>query len=302
MLRTAAPLSLGTLLEYGEWQLLTIFAATLGPAEVAAWGIMEAIWDLFEAATEGFSEAGSMRLALHLGKGNIKSSRRSSWKSLFLTTILAIVITTVLFICGEFVAGWFTEDETLQGMINSMLPLVGFGNIFMAFGSVSWALIGAQGRFKLATTISAIVSFLVTIPLAAIFCIVFKFNLEGLVASLVVGYSTTSLCMAYILLTSDWLSISDEIKRCNAIDDDANDDSDSENDDESSSSTTLEDGEDRDCSKLDGMPLAKVIPLMSLTSGSVIDLSVGENLHETSLNSSASTSSSSDSSTDFVIS
>ncbi len=287
MLSTALPLSMGTLLEYGEWQLLTIFAATLGPAEVAAWGIMEAIWDLFEAATEGFSEAGSVRLAFHLGKGNIRSSIRSSWKSLFLTTILAIVITIVFFICGEFVSGWFTEDETLQGMINSMIPLVGFGNIFMAFGSVSWGLIGAQGRFKLATTISAIMSIFVTIPLAAIFCIAWKFDLEGLVASMVVGYSTTSLCMAYILLTSDWVLISDRIILCNAAEDDSYDESDSDSEDESSSSSSFESDEDRNSSKV-------VIP------GSVIDTSGVENFQESSLNSSGSTSSSSDSSEDFI--
>jgi Na+-driven multidrug efflux pump len=65
VLKTAIPLSIGSLLEYGEWEALTFFAAFLGPAEVAAWGILEAIWDLFESATEGLSEAGSIRLAFH---------------------------------------------------------------------------------------------------------------------------------------------------------------------------------------------------------------------------------------------
>ena len=33
VVKTAIPLSLGSLLEYGEWQILTIFVAALGPAE-----------------------------------------------------------------------------------------------------------------------------------------------------------------------------------------------------------------------------------------------------------------------------
>jgi hypothetical protein len=33
VLLTAIPLSFGSLLEYGEWEALTFFAAALGPAE-----------------------------------------------------------------------------------------------------------------------------------------------------------------------------------------------------------------------------------------------------------------------------
>jgi hypothetical protein len=33
LLHTAIPLSIGSLLEYGEWEALTFFAAALGPAE-----------------------------------------------------------------------------------------------------------------------------------------------------------------------------------------------------------------------------------------------------------------------------
>lgn len=35
--RTSIPLMFGQLLAYGEWEILTIFASYLGPAEVAAW-------------------------------------------------------------------------------------------------------------------------------------------------------------------------------------------------------------------------------------------------------------------------
>jgi len=89
------------------------------------------------------------------------------------------------------------------------------GNIFMVFGMVSWSLVGAQGRYKLATIISAIMSFCVTLPLAAIFCIVYEFTLEGLTASVVIGYSTTGMVLAYVLLTSDWEKLSKTIREHN---------------------------------------------------------------------------------------
>jgi len=235
IIETSIPLSIGSFLEYGEWEVLTFFAVALGPAEMAAWGILESIWDIFEAATEGFSEAGSMRLAFHLGRGNIKDSKRTTAKSLFMSTCLAIFISSIFFICGDDLSTWYTDDETLQGMVNDVIPLVGIGNILMIFGMISWSLVGAQGRYKLATVVSAVMSFCVTIPLSAIFCLYFNFNLEGLVAAVVIGYSTTGLCLAYILLRSDWEHISKTIQEFNEMDDSSSSSSssDSESDSES---------------------------------------------------------------------
>ena len=199
---------------------------------MAAWGIIEAIWDLFEAATEGLGEAGSIRLAFHLGTGNIEAAKRSTWKSLFLSTWLAIFMSSVFFFCIGLIPGWFTDDETLQRMIIKMLPLVGVGNILMVFGMVSWSLVGAQGRYKLATCVSAVMSFCVTLPLAALFCIGFKFELDALVAAVVIGYSTTGLVLAYILLMSDWELISKTVREGNEESEESSSDSDYEEEEE----------------------------------------------------------------------
>lgn len=202
---------------------------------------MEAIWELFEAAVGGFSEAGSVRLALHLGEGNIRAAQKAAWKSLFVTTCLASFVTVLFFVCGGQVAIWFTEDATLQLMIEQMIPLVGFSNVFMAFGTMSWALVGAQGRYMHSTIISAIVSFFITIPISAFSCVVMHYELKGLVGALLVGYSTTTLCTAYLLFTSDWHTISKNIIASNEEEDDDESSSDessfSDNDDDDLSDT-----------------------------------------------------------------
>lgn len=222
VLSTAIPLSIGSLLETGEWQVLTIFAAVLGPIEVTAWGLMASIWELFEAATEGFAEAGSIRLAKHLGKGKTKPAKKCSGKALFIATCLSIVVTIMFYLSEDSIAAWLTDDETLQGMINSMIPFIAFGNIFMAFGTTSWALVGAQGRFRLGNIIAGIVSCFVTIPLAALFSFVLHLGLNGLIASIVVGYTTVSFCMSFVLLMSDWDAISMAIIKQNTEDDESN--------------------------------------------------------------------------------
>jgi len=211
VIKMAAPLSIGSLFEYGEWELLTIFAASMGQAEVAAWGLMESIWDLLEAFIEGFSNAGSVRLALHLGKGNIVQAKRSAWKSLFLVTTLGLFISIVYAIIGDHIAVLFTSDETLQNMLKAMIPIICFGNVFQSFGSMAWCLVGSQGRYHHATLISTTVTITVSIPLAAFFSLGMHFSLESLIAALVIGYSTISMCLSYLLVTSDWAYISKKV-------------------------------------------------------------------------------------------
>ena len=133
-------------------------------------------------------------------------------------------------------------------MIEEMIPLVGFCNIFMAFGAMSWALVGAQGRYMHSTIISAIVSFFITIPLSAFSCIVMHYELKSLVGALIVGYSTTTLCIAYLLFTSDWHAISRKIIE----------NSEEEDDDESSSSDESSYSDDVDDDLSDTSSVASV--------------------------------------------
>jgi len=224
LLNTAIPLSCSNLISYGEWEALTFFAAALGPKEVAAWGLFEAVWGLMEGASSGATEAGSIRLATHLGRGNVNSAKLCTWKCLFLSTSLGIFETSILFICGNDISTWFTDDKFLQDIMNGMLPVVGIGNILMVFGMVSWSLVGAQGRYKLATTINALVSFALTIPLAAIFCVGMKLTLDALVGAVVIGYSTVGLCLAYVLFVSDWEHISTTIQQLHAVEEESSSD------------------------------------------------------------------------------
>jgi|AntRauTorckE5430_2_1112549.scaffolds.fasta_scaffold09505_4 Na+-driven multidrug efflux pump len=192
---------------------------------VAAWGIIESIWDLFEAATNGLAEAGSIRLAFHLGRGDVEASKLSSSKTLFLSTCLSCMMSAGFLFLIPYLPHWFTKDNTLQNMVEALLPFVAIGNILMAYGMVSWSLVGAQGRFKLATSVSAIMTLCITLPLSAGFCLGFRFSLEALVGAIVIGYSTTGLVMGFILQMSDWEGISKSVQAQHEEDEEDSDDS-----------------------------------------------------------------------------
>jgi len=208
MTQTAFTLSIGFLLTDGEWELLTLFASYLGPAEVAAWSIIGTLWEAVESFTEAIGDASEVRCAFLLGCGKPKHAQVSSYKSMLIASLGSFLVTSLVFIMGEDIATWLTSDAVLQKLIADLLPLFGIGNITMTIGSVSWTLLGAQGRYRLATTVVFACSWMVTIPLAAVASVLLKLNLEGQTAAVVIGYMASGTVNAYFLLRSDWEELS----------------------------------------------------------------------------------------------
>lgn len=233
MLKTASILSAGYLLAYAEWEILAFFASFLGPAEVAAWAILGTLWDVMEEITESIADSSEVRVALHLGGGRPGLAKKSAYKSVFIAFIFALVSTSVLFIAGDSISSLLTTDTTLQMLINQLIPLFGLGNIMLTMGTMAWTIVGAQGRYSLSTAIGCAGTWLITVPLGAVFSIVFRINLQGQTAAIVVGYMLSGMATNLVLLTSDWSSLSEKVIKFNKD----NDYHDGDDDDSSSSSS-----------------------------------------------------------------
>ena len=95
----------------------------------------------------------------------------------------------------------------------------------MNVGMVCWALIGGQGRYRLATMIFSACTLLITLPIAFCLTLAMRYNLKGLTFAVVVGYSTTAMCLTYVLLMSNWEKISLKVQSKSKVDDDEYSDS-----------------------------------------------------------------------------
>jgi multidrug resistance protein, MATE family len=226
LLKQAVPLALGSLLSNAEWAVLTFFASHLGPAEVAAWALLGSLWEVFYASTAGIGDAAEIRLAYHLGHDDPVEAQRCAYKALSLGMLVATVISVLYFCLQSRIPAWFTPDATLQAMLEELVPFVGVANLTMTFGMQCWSLIGAQGKYKLATWISFISSWGVVMPLAALFVFGLRLDLQGLTAASCVGYLSTGSALSYVLLSTDWPKVARKIHKqscCAAKNDDDND-------------------------------------------------------------------------------
>jgi Na+-driven multidrug efflux pump len=193
----------------------------LGPAEVAAWALLGCIWSLNKYFTDGVADAAEIRCAHHLGMNDPEMAKLTAYKSIYLGLVAALFSTSVLFIVGEDLVRVITPDTTLQRLAAELLPLIGVGQIIMAVGTMSWTMVGAQGRRSLATTVQLVGSWGVTIPLALFFTYGANINLQGLATSVVLGLSVAGAGNTYILLRSKWDLLAKIFSEENALDDTA---------------------------------------------------------------------------------
>jgi MATE family multidrug resistance protein len=209
--KVAVPLAFGNLLGNAEWEILTILAAMLGPAEAATWAILGYVWEFFESTTEAIGDASELRVAHHLGNGQPDMAKLSAYKSMLLAAIVTGLSSVLLMSLVDQLPPLMTYDTTIQGMLVQLFPLVALGNVTMSMGMVCWAIVGAQGRYRLSTTIATSCAFFITIPVGTALTIR-KVNLQGLTFAVVVGYTITAMILSLVVLTSDWKALSDEIQ------------------------------------------------------------------------------------------
>jgi Na+-driven multidrug efflux pump len=171
---------------------------------VATWALLGAVWDVLEAFTEGIGEAAAIQVAFLLAAFQPERARKLANTVIYLAVIQSLLVTSALYMSGKYLAVLFSSDPTIQHITNNSFALIGLANVTMAFAQVSWSLIGAQGRFRLATSVVFFSRWLVTVPIALIAIFAFFLDLNSVAGSLVVGYATASCALTFIVLRSDW--------------------------------------------------------------------------------------------------
>ncbi|KAL7563676.1 hypothetical protein ACA910_004079 [Epithemia clementina (nom. ined.)] len=207
-LRTSLPLALGYIMSTGEWEVLTVFAGFMGPAEVSAWGLVGWLWEAIEEISLALADAAEVQVAKMVGSGQPYRARGIANKSLYLGTIISLVFSIPIIGMRNVLPRCFTTDETLQRMLSELLPYIGIGNIALMFGSMCWTILGAQGRYALATAVGFLGSWFVTLPLSTITTFVFDLDLQSMAGAVVVGYAFSGALNASLVMRSNWDKIS----------------------------------------------------------------------------------------------
>ena len=210
ILTMAGPLTIGQVLAQGEWRILTFFAASMGPAETAAWKIAETLWNILEAIPSGLNTTAAIFLGNCMKNGRSGTARLLAYKILVVSLIMSVFISTVVFFSREPILHLLIPDTTLYEMVNEqLLPLCCLGSVIMAVGyNGAVTILEAQRRAELAAMISFLGLDLVTVPMAAILVVGHGYGLESLIFSCVVGYSVIGFALLTVVFLSNWPKLS----------------------------------------------------------------------------------------------
>lgn len=206
-------LSSGRVIENCEWNILFVFAAIQGPAEVAIWGLVGELWDFSDDIVIAISDASKVRCAHLLGSGLPAQAKYSSEKSLLMGVAVSIIMSISLGFLQSAIPRWLTHDFTLQRLLGDIIPMVCLAIATLSFGSVCCSILCAQGRSHLATAITGFGSLAVALPLACLSNFCFNLNLQGLMSCLIIGYASSGFCNSILVLTSNWAKISQKVRK-----------------------------------------------------------------------------------------
>ena len=206
LVKLAIPMCLSELLASGEWNFLTLFAAYFG--DVAAWTVAGAVWDVFELAPEGISSAAVIRIGYHLGQADPRKAKLAAYKCLVGSVFWAAILTSIFVWQSDFIITSFTDDEYIIGTLETVVVLIGAGNVVMCIGNLAWTILSIQGRSKIPAWVYGGVGVLGTcIPLASVFTFKMHLSIAGLVAAVVISYSTVSMVLLVFVFTSNWTKL-----------------------------------------------------------------------------------------------
>lgn len=204
MMKAGIPLGIGSLIRESEWGVLVIFASSIGQDDVATFAVVRRMFDIFSSLIEGLCCGAELRCAYHMGRGNQLQASRSAYKSLIIGIAIGAALAFSFYgVLGKAVFKLLDYDH-IGAEGTQLIPLLCLCSIVMTIGMLGWALLGAQGRVRLATFITMVTSWIVTIPIAAIFVYVKRYDLQGLVAAVTMGYSVSSTVIMYLLIRSNW--------------------------------------------------------------------------------------------------
>ena len=116
--------SIGSGADSIAFAVLTVFAGWLGPLPLAAFALTFNIMTMIYMVTLGIGSATAVRVSVAYGERSPYCVARNGWLGLGLNSVAMLVFGFVALVDGGIVAGIFTNDGELIGIIEPMLALL----------------------------------------------------------------------------------------------------------------------------------------------------------------------------------
>ncbi|CAB4253783.1 similar to Saccharomyces cerevisiae YDR338C Putative protein of unknown function [Maudiozyma barnettii] len=225
-----------------SYECLTLFSAYFGTEYLAAQSAVSSVAALIYMVPFAIGISTSTRIANFIGAKRIDFAHISAKVGLSFSFIAGITNCTVLVLSRNFVAGIFSRDEKVKGLISGILPVVGFIQNFDSLNAVAGSCLRGQGMQSVGSIVNLVGYYCFGIPLAMILSWVFDWKLYGLWIGIGCAMLVVGSIESYFVLQPNWdriLSYAEKLREQDRDEEEEeyfSDSSDDEGDEHSSSS------------------------------------------------------------------
>lgn len=115
------PIALQMGMETASFSLSAIMIGWLGTIALASHQVMLAISQFTFMMYYGMGAALAVRVSNFQGQGDTLNVRRSAYAGFHLMMALAIVLSSIVFLCRNYLGGWFTDSEEVAATVGSLI-------------------------------------------------------------------------------------------------------------------------------------------------------------------------------------
>ncbi|XP_044468915.1 protein DETOXIFICATION 12-like [Mangifera indica] len=204
--RLAVPSALMVCLKWWSMELLTLSSGFLPnpKLETSVLSICLTISTLHFTIPYGFGAAASTRVSNELGAGNPLVARMAVWAALFLSSIEAVIVSTVLFSCRHVLGYAYSNDKQVVQYIAAMTPLICLSVITDSLQAVFSGVARGSGWQHIGAYINLGAFYLVGLPVAGVLGFVAHLKGKGLWIGLVAGSVVQASFLALITSLTNW--------------------------------------------------------------------------------------------------
>lgn len=162
------------------------------------------LWRIIETVPESIASAATVRVEQSLSRGMVTTAKLLALRTVAICTLCSIVFSLFLMDTSRYLAWCLSLNEKLETMILEIIPYISVCQPFITFGVTAGYLNEVLGKHQLSVGVQSFIEICFTVPVAAIFTYLFRFNVEGLASAVCMGYAATGVTNVIIFANTDW--------------------------------------------------------------------------------------------------
>lgn len=211
LLAMTIPAAIGGLAEELQFQVCTLMAGEIGPAETAAFNLVMTVLILAFLFSMAMGDSVGIRMAKSLGEGRAQGAAFVARLGIIVSVIGGVVIAGFVCVLMPAVVPLMSKDPVVQ---DQMIRLRWTGTVTIALiGGVLpvVTVLTKQGRTKIVSITLPVCCWLTGFP-----CSYFlgrAYGLLGICEGLIIGYSLACVCLMIAFARSDWPQLARDAQR-----------------------------------------------------------------------------------------